>query len=166
MINYLIHLVETLLPLRDNIDRIEEKAIEQNNFLLDEKDINNDGTTTISNGTSLGDNINYQSSTYEDFGERDTLSLKYEGETIANDVTTFFEDKHPQNNNNNNKTVIVSDEKLLKNTEAFYGIYSPTKRLSKNRAMAKTGKTKAEKRQSKERAKAEHRFSKGRAIAK
>ena len=38
LINYLIHLVETLLPLRDNIDRIEEKAIEQNNFLLDEKD--------------------------------------------------------------------------------------------------------------------------------
>ena len=74
LINYLIHLVETLLPLRDNIDRIEEKAIEQNEFSLDEKDNNNDDTRTISNGTNLGDNTNYQSSTYEDFDSNTEIS--------------------------------------------------------------------------------------------
>ena len=131
MINYLIHLVETLLPLRDNIDRIEEVAIEQNEFSLDEKDDNNDDTTTISNRTSMGDNINYQSSTYEDFSDMNTHFPNNE-KALENDITTFFNAKHAQNNNNN-KTVIVSNEKLLKNTEAFYGIYSPTKRLSKNR---------------------------------
>ena len=134
LMNYLIHLVETLLPLRDNIDQMKEVVVEQSQVSIDKKDGTNGYNSNITgdNEMNLYYKTNKEVSTYQDFASVDQQN-KYKELTLNTNVTTLSHVEHPLQSTSNKKNVTGSNENLSKNKEILYGRYEPTKSVSKNR---------------------------------